>query len=174
MPDTIKRGILPTPNQRFVSRGGGRGKADYWANSCYQMGLMDAVTPHGSAIFFRTNGGQVVTPGPPMPPLPENDAEQRRRQETEVCERSDDVDREVAAMLLGIHSSTGVSSSKKRKSTEVGAEAEAAEGETDTRGKAPVVVDKPTNTKTADDDRGKTAETIVEAIAKKVKPNESQ
>ena len=174
MPDTIKRGILPTPNQRFGSRGGGRGKAEYWANSCYQMGLMDAVTPHGSAIFFRTHEGQVVTPGPPMPSLPENDAEQRRRQEKEVCERSDDVDREVAAMLLGIHSSTGGSQSKKRKSTEAGEEAELAKEEMDVRDKTPVVVDKPINTKTADDDSGTTAETTVEAIAKKVKPNESQ
>ena len=173
MPDTIKRGILPTPNQRFGSRGGGRGKADYWANSCYQMGLMDAATPHGPAIFFRTHGGQVVTPGPPMPPLSEKDAEQRRRHEQEVCERSDDVDREVAAMLLGIHSSTGVSSSKKRKSTEAGAEAETAKEEADNRGKDSVVAEDPTTAKTADD-TGTTAETTVEAIAKKVKPNDSQ
>ena len=173
MPDTIKRGILPTPNQRFGSRGGGRGKADYWANSCYQMGLMDAATPHGPAIFFRTHGGQVVTPGPPMPPLSEKDAEQRRRHEKEVCKRSDDVDREVAAMLLGIHSSTGVSVSKKRKSTEAGTEAETAKEEADNRGKDSVVAEDPT-AKTADNDTGTTAETTVEAIAKKVKPNESQ
>ena len=63
--------------------------------------------------------------------------------------------------------------SKKRKSTEAGAEAETAKEEADNRGKDSVVAEDPT-AKTADNDTGTTAETTVEAIAKKVKPNVSQ